>query len=135
MVRVASATLGFALILFGFSHTLWLSIVLMVFVGFGRIQCASVSNTIIQSLVTEDKRGHVMSYYTMAFLAAPFGSLFAGIPAHRFGAPHTVMVTGAFCIAGALWFTANLPKLNAVIKPIYREMGLLPASEAPVTVP
>ena len=91
------------------------------------MQCASASNTIIQSLVTEDKRARAMSYYTMAFFGgAPFGSLFAGALAHRIGAPHAVMVTGAFCLAGSLWFTLELPKIRAVIRPIYREMGILP---------
>jgi MFS family permease len=127
MLQIAAAVLGGALILFGLSHTLWLSLVLMVFVGFGLMQGASVSNTIIQSLVPEDKRARVMSYYTMAFFGgAPFGSLLAGTLAHRLGAPHTVMVTGAFCVAGSLWFTLALPKVRAVMRPIYEQMGLLP---------
>jgi hypothetical protein len=67
-----------------------------------------------------------MSYYTMAFFgAAPFGSLLAGALAHRIGAPHTVMVTGAFCAAWSLWFTLELPKVRAVMRPIYVQMGLL----------
>ncbi len=130
MLQIATMMLGSALILFGLSHTLWLSLALMVFVGFGMLQAASISNTIIQSLVTEDKRARVMSYYTMAFFgAAPFGSLLAGVLAHRIGAPHTVMITGACCIVCWVWFTLELPKVNAVIHPIYQEMGLLPASE------
>jgi MFS family permease len=128
MVQIAAATLGGALILFGLSHTLWLSLALMVFAGFGLMQAAAASNTIIQSLVPEDKRARVMSYYTMAFFgAAPFGSLLAGTLAHRIGAPHTVIVTGAFCVAGSLWFTLDLPKVNDAMRPIYRDMGLLPA--------
>jgi len=127
MVQIAAAMLGAGLILFGLSHTLWLSLLLMVFVGFGLLQCASASNTIIQSLVPEDKRARAMSYYTMAFFgSAPFGSLLAGALAQRIGAPHTVMVTGAFCIAGSLWFTFELPKMRAVMRPIYESMGLLP---------
>ena len=130
MLQIAAAMLGGALILFGFSHILWLSMVLMVFVGFGLMQGAAVSNTIIQSLVPEDKRARVMGYYTMAFFgAAPFGSLLAGALAHRIGAPHTVFVTGAFCVAGSLWFTFELPKVRAVMRPIYQDMGLLPARE------
>jgi MFS family permease len=102
----------------------------MCFVGFGLMQSASVSNTIIQSLVPEDKRARVMSYYTMAFFgAAPFGSLFTGALAHRIGAPHTVILTGAFCAAGALWFTFELPKVRAVMRPLYQQMGLLPARD------
>ena len=133
MLQIAAAMLGGALILFGLSHTLWLSLVLMVFAGFGLMQGASVSNTIIQSLVPEDKRARVMSYYTMAFFGgAPFGSLLAGTLAHRIGAPHTVMVTGAFCVAGSLWFA--LPKVRAVMRPIYEQIGLLPLRDmAPIS--
>jgi MFS family permease len=133
MLQLSTAMLGGALILFGLSHVFWLSLVLMVFVGFGMLQAASVSNTVIQSLVPEDKRGRAMSYYTMAFFgAAPFGSLMAGLFAHSIGAPHTVMITGAFCIAGSIWFTLKLPKINAAIRPIYQEMGLLPALDVPL---
>jgi len=132
MVQVSAAMLGAGLILFGLSHVLWISLLLMVFVGFGLMQCAAASNTIIQSLVTEDKRARVMSYYTMAFFgAAPFGSLLAGSLAHRIGAPHTVIVTGACCVAGSIWFTMERPKIRALMRPIYREMGLTrsPAGE------
>jgi MFS family permease len=123
MLQIASAMLGIALILFGLSHTLWLSLILMVFVGFGLMQGASVSNTIIQSLVTEDKRARVMSYYTMAFFgAAPFGSLMAGTLAHHIGASYTVMVTGAFCVAGSTWFTFELPKVKAAMHPSVQEV-------------
>jgi MFS family permease len=126
MLQVAAAMLGGALILFGLSHTLWLSLVLMVFAGFGLMQGAAASNTIIQSLVPEGKRARAMSYYTMAFFgAAPFGSLLAGALAHRFGAPHTVILTGLFCIAGSLWFRLELPKIGAIMRPIYEQAGLL----------
>jgi MFS family permease len=127
MVQISAAVLGVALILFGLSHTLWLSLLLMVFVGFGLMQCAAASNTIIQSLVTEDMRARAMSYYTTAFFgAAPFGSLLAGALAHRIGAPVTVIVSGGFCLLGALWFTFELPKVDAATRPIYRKLGVLP---------
>jgi MFS family permease len=128
VLQIGAATLGGALILFGLSHTLWLSLLLMVFAGFGLMQVVAVSNTIVQALVPEDRRARVMSYYTMAFFgAATFGSLLVGTLAHRMGAPYAVMVTGVFCVAGSLWFTLQLPKLDAIMRPIYREMGLLPA--------
>jgi len=131
MVQVSVVLLGVALILFGLSHVLWLSVLLMVLVGFGMLQAASASNTIIQSLVTEDKRARVMSYYTMAFFgAAPFGSLLAGVLAHLFGAPHTVMFTGACCLAGAAWFTVKLPGVRASMRPIYEATGLLQRVES-----
>jgi MFS family permease len=122
MLQISAAILGGSLFLFGLSHTMWVSLLLMAFTGFGLMQCASVSNTIVQSLVTEDKRARVMSYYTMAFFgAAPFGSLLAGGLANRIGAPHTVMFTGACCIAGALWFTLELPKIGTVMQRVMYE--------------
>jgi MFS family permease len=116
MIQIAAAMLGGALIFFGLSHALWISLVMMVFAGFGLMQFASVCNTIIQSLVTEDKRARVMSYYTMAFFGAvPLGSLLAGALAHRIGAPDTVILLGAFCVAGSLWFALELPKIRAIL--------------------
>jgi MFS family permease len=125
MLQISSLVLGTGLIFFGMSHTLWMSLVLMVFVGFGLMQTAAASNTIIQSLVSEDKRARAMSYYTMAFFGSvPFGSLLAGILAQQIGAPYTAMVTGAWCIWGSLWFTRQLPKINAEMRPIYQEKAL-----------
>jgi MFS family permease len=126
MIQVAAAMFGVGLILFGLSHVLWLSMLLMLVVGFGMMQGLAASNTVIQTLVPEDKRGRVMSYYTMAFVGmAPFGSLLAGALAHKLGAPHTVMITGAVCVLGSVWFTVQLPGVRAVMRPIYEEMGIL----------
>ena len=135
MLQIAAAMLGGALICFGLSNVVWLSLGLMVFAGFGLMQGASASNTIIQSLVPEDKRARVMSYYTMAFFgAAPFGSLLAGALAQQIGAPATIIFTGAFCIAASLWFTIELPKVRAIIRPIYRDMGLMRARDTTSTL-
>jgi MFS family permease len=117
---------GSGLILFGLSRHLALSLLLMLVVGFGMMQGLAASNTVIQTLVPEDKRGRVMSYYTVAFTGmSPFGSLLAGALAHRFGAPHAVMITGAFCLAGAAWYTTQLKSIRTIMRPIYIEMGIL----------
>jgi MFS family permease len=130
MIQISAGMFGAGLVLFGMSHVLWLSLLLLMFVGFGMMQCAAGVNTVVQSLVSEDKRGRVMSYYTMAFVgSAPFGSLLAGMLAHKIGAPHTVMITGGFCMLGAVWFTFALPKVNAAMRPVYEAKGLIPTSE------
>ena len=126
-VQAATFVFGAALIVFGLSTTLWLSLPMMLLVGFGMIQVFAGSNTVIQTLVSDDKRARVMSYYTIAFFGtAPFGSLLAGSLAHRIGAPYTAVITGAIGVIGAIWFTFELPKVRAVMRPIYREMGILP---------
>ena len=132
MIQIAAVMFGSGLILFGLSHYLVLSLLLMVVVGFGMMQGLAASNTVIQTLVPEDKRGRVMSYYTMAFVGmAPFGSLLAGALAHRFGASHAVMITGAFCLIGAAWFSTQLKSVRAIMKPIYIEMGILKSPSEP----
>jgi MFS family permease len=136
MLQIAGVMLGGGLMLFGLSHTLWLSLTLMVFIGFGLMQTAAASNTIIQSLVPEDKRARAMSFYTMAFFgAAPLGSLLAGTLAHRIGAPRTVILTGACCLAAALWFSFALPKIRGIMRPIYQRMGLLPELDSASSAP
>ena len=121
MLPVAAITLGIALIFFGVSRHLWLSLFLMLFAGFGFMQVASATNTVLQSLVTDDKRARVISFYAMAFYgAAPFGSLFGGALAHRFGAPTTVILTGSCCLAGAAWFLIHLRHVEADADRIYR---------------
>ncbi|HMG02185.1 MAG TPA: MFS transporter [Edaphobacter sp.] len=129
MIQVSAFCFGSGLILFGLSRSLALSLLLMLITGFGMMQGLAASNTVIQTLVPEDKRGRVMSYYTMAFVGmTPFGSLLAGALAHRFGAPHTVILTGTACLLGALWFSTQLRSVRQVMKPIYIEMGILPGA-------
>ena len=132
-IQIAAGMFGAGLILFGLSHTLWTSLLMMLVVGYGMMLGLAGSNTIIQTLVPEEMRGRVMSYYTMAFVGmAPFGSLLAGGLAHWIGAPHTVMLTGACCLLGCGWFTLQLPAVRRVMRPIYHEMGLIHDPGEPV---
>jgi MFS family permease len=131
MVPLSAALFGGGLIAFGLSHVLWLSLALMLVVGFGMMQGMAASNTIIQTLAPADKRGRVMSYYTMAFVGmAPFGSLLAGGLAHVITASWAVVITGVCCILGAAWFWRQMKDIRDAIRPIYRELGIIrPAPE------
>lgn len=126
MVPLSAALFGAGLIAFGLSRILWLSLALMLVVGFGMMQGMAASNTIIQTLAPTDKRGRVMSYYTMAFVGmAPFGSLLAGGLAQAIGAPWTVVLTGSCCILGAAWFWQHMKQVREAMRPIYRELGII----------
>ena len=119
MIPVAAGVFGIGLVGFGFSNMLWLSLLLMLVTGFGMMQGMTASNTIIQTLVPEDKRGRVMSYYTVAFVGmAPFGSLTAGGLGHAIGAPRTVIISGVACIAGSLWFWSRIKLIRKDMRPI-----------------
>jgi MFS family permease len=128
VIPTVAALLGGGLIAFSFSRNFWLSVALMGVTGFGMMQFAAASNTVIQTIVDDDKRGRVMSYYTMAYMgASPFGSLLAGGLAQVIGAPGTVLLCGIGCVGGAAWFWSQIPKLRPVIRPIYQQLGILPS--------
>ncbi|CAN5555333.1 MFS transporter [soil metagenome] len=122
-----AALFGVGLVAFSFSRMIWLSMLLMVAMGLGFMAQMAVSNTIIQTIVEEDKRGRVMSFYTMAFMGTiPFGSLLAGILADRIGAPNTLLIGGIGCVIGAVWFQRALPRLRDFVHPIYIQKGIMP---------
>lgn len=131
---VASAALGFgiALIAFSFSRHFWLSVLLLLPVGFAMLLQMSSSNTLIQSMVPDELRGRVMSAYSMMFMGmAPMGALFAGTLAEVIGAPATIAVGGAICIAGALVFRLRLPRMRAEVRQLIlaqEEAGRSPPS-------
>ena len=130
MIPIAAVVFGVGLIGFGFSKNLWFSVPLMVVTGFGMMQGLTTSNTILQTLVDENMRGRVMSYYTMAFVGmAPFGSLLAGSLAHAIGAPHTVIVSGIACLLGSLWFWSRMTAIRKDMRPIYQRLGIVPTPE------
>ena len=127
MIPFAAAGFGTGLIVLGLSRFLWLSLLLMLFIGCAMMIQMASSNTILQTIVEDDKRGRVMSFYSMAFLGmAPFGSLLAGGLAHYIGAPRTVMISGIICIAGAGWFGSQLSAMRELVRPIYRTLGIIP---------
>jgi MFS family permease len=126
---IVTAAMGFGLFLVAFaaSHVVWLSMLLLVGVGFCMMVQTASSNTVLQTIVEERMRGRVMAFYTMALMGtAPFGSLLAGALADRVGAPWTIAASGVVCTLGGVYFASRLPALRAHVEPIYRRMGILP---------
>jgi MFS family permease len=127
---IATAAFGAALIAFSLSHRLWLSLLILPVVGGGMMVEMASTNTILQTIVADDMRGRVMSYYTMAFLGtAPLGSLFGGFLADHIGPMNTVRIGGAACVVAAAIFALRLPLLRGHVGPIYLERGILAAAE------
>ncbi len=126
IIAQTAALFGLTLMAFAFSGTYWLSMGILLLSGFGMMVHMASCNTILQTITEEDKRGRIMSFYTMAFMGMmPFGSLLAGFLASRIGAPNTMFLEGACCIVGALFFAAKLPLIRKHIRPIYVEKGIL----------
>ena len=131
VIAFAPALCGIGLIGFALSHILWFSLLMSLLIGLGSILEISSSNTVIQTIVEDDKRGRVMSLFTMSFLGmAPFGNLFAGSLANNIGAPSTLLFGGSCCIIGSLLFARQLPAIRLLVKPIYTKAGILPRSHS-----
>ena len=135
-IAISVGLFGGGLFFLGISRSLWLSLALMAVTGFGMMQQMAASNTILQTIAADDKRGRVMSFYTLSILGMnPIGSLLAGAIAARIGVQATMIWAGGICLAGALWFYSKLPEIRRVIRPIYRELGILPETAEVLQAP
>ncbi|MFZ0300723.1 MAG: MFS transporter [Candidatus Sulfotelmatobacter sp.] len=107
------AGFGASLIVFALSRTFWISVILLLPVGYCMMLQMACSNTLIQVMVPDALRGRVMAVYSMMFMGmAPIGALFGGALAERLGAPHTVAIGGLASVLGACWFGLHLPKIR-----------------------
>ncbi len=121
LIKVIPASMGiFGMVVaaFALSHTLLLCVLLIFFAGFSMMILIASSNTIIQTVVEEDKRGRMMSLYAMSLMGVmPFGSLLAGSVAGSIGVRNTLIAGAALCVAGAAVFAGRLPRLARMLKP------------------
>jgi MFS family permease len=112
-VTVCCAGFGVSLMLFAASKSFWLSVALLMPVGYFIMLQMAASNTLIQSMVPDALRGRVMAVYSMMFMGmAPIGALLGGALSDRLGAPITVAIGGLAAVAGAWWFGVQLPKIR-----------------------
>ncbi len=127
IIVIASSTLGLGVMAFSHSTQFSFSLLMLFCSGFGMMVLLTSSNSILQTIVDEEKRGRVMSLYTMAFMGTvPFGNLLHGSLASRFGPQNTLLLGGACCLVGAILFARQLPALRTLVRPIYVRLGILP---------
>jgi len=130
LIRLAvlsSAVFGVSLMALAISRILWVSLALLFVNGLGMIVLMAASNTVLQTIVEDDKRGRIMSLFTMAFMGmAPWGSLATGSLASWIGIQNTLLLNGICCVTGAVVLAGQLPRLRSFIRPIYVKMGIIP---------
>jgi MFS family permease len=126
-ILTALTLLGFGLLAFAWAANFALAMVLLFAIGFSVMVEMAGSNTMLQTIAADDKRGRVMSFYTLASLGmAPLGSLLTGTMAARLGLSMAFLVNGLLCLTGALLFGVRLPRLRALVQPIFVDLDLLP---------
>ncbi len=127
LIIYAVIAFGISMILFSFSRVFIISSILIALAGLGTMLHIASTNTLLQTISEESKRGRVMSFYTMAFRGmSPFGSLFAGSAGSFLGAQLTLVLSGAISLVSVMVFYIKLPELRKLIKPIYENLGILP---------
>ncbi len=127
IIPISSSIFAFGIIAFSLSRVLWLSLIFLALTGFGFMAHMATCNTVLQTIVDDDKRGRVMSYYTMAFMGmAPIGSLLAGSLATWMGPTNALITGGAVCVAASVIFATKVPELKKMVHPIYEKMGAIP---------
>lgn len=125
VIASASSALGIVLCIFAYVHVMWISTTLLFTAGLSFILTAASINTVIQTIVDDDKRGRVMSIYAMAFTGMmPLGSLICGALADRMGVSGVIALTGILSIMAALRFTWQLPEIRKGASPVYLEKGV-----------
>ncbi len=127
LIPASTALFSLGLIALSFTDLFSLSAILMVMIGLGLMLQTAASNTVLQTITDDDKRGRVMSFYTLAIMGtAPFGSLLGGFLAKTIGTPYTILTGGVCCLAGAIFFMKKLPELKNIVRPVYIKMGIIP---------
>jgi MFS family permease len=144
LIATAAAIFSLALIAFSRSDWLWLSLLIVPIAGWGMIILFASANTILQTLADDDKRGRVMSFFSMAFVGmAPFGVLMAGFAAahltpaggdQSIGASRTLLIAGIISLLAAIGYYRQLPAMRKIIRPIYIKKGILPQVAAGLQV-
>lgn len=127
VIAIANALLGLGMIAFARSHVLWLSLPILVITGGSMVVQMAACNTVLQTLVDDDKRGRVMSIFSMCFMGVtPFGSLLAGYAARQLGPAQSLAWAGLVCVVGGALFGLKLHSLRPLVRPIYVQRGILP---------
>jgi MFS family permease len=117
---------GASLLVFAYSHFMWLSLLMIACTGLGIMLTAQAVSTVMQTIVEDNMRGRIMAFFTMAFLGvSPVGSLAAGWLADHVGAEHTLAAGGICCLLGAIVLWRGMPMLRANIRPIYIKLGII----------
>jgi MFS family permease len=126
-ILLALTLLGLGLLAFAGVADFTLALLVLFTIGLCMMVEITASNTLVQTIVAEDKRGRVMSFYTLAFLGmAPLGNLLTGVLAAWLGLPITFLINGLLCLVGAALFGLSLPRLRVLVRPIYVRLNILP---------
>jgi MFS family permease len=119
IIRFSAFVFAIGLFIFSVSKMVWLSVIILYFSGFGMITQFSATNTLLQTVVDEDKRGRVLAFYSMSFMGfTPIGSLLLGTLSDFLGVPLTFSIAAAALLLAALLFSGKMKVIRRSLQPI-----------------
>ena len=126
VIIFSTSLFGVALLVLSISPSLFVALLSVFFAGLGMMLHLTSTNTLLQTIVEEDKRGRIMSLFAMSSLGVlPFGSLFAGSLGSAIGIRGTIFVQGILCLCGSAAFLSRHKEIRRAIKPVYERLGII----------
>jgi MFS family permease len=124
-IMIASGITSVSMAAFGFAPSIWLGIPILAALGFGMMKHMGSTNTMLQTVVDDNMRGRVMSFYAMAMVGSmPIGSFLSGFLAAWIGSAETILVFSLTSGIATLWFLRSFPKFREALRPIYERKGV-----------
>jgi MFS family permease len=127
ILAINTLIFGGGLVIFSHMPSYPLALVFAAITGFGMMSQITISNTLIQTTVSPEMRGRVISFYAMAFFGMqPIGGLLVGAVSQWIGTPDTVMLEGAVALLiGILHFRfLRKSKLKKVTQPTLEQQPI-----------
>jgi predicted MFS family arabinose efflux permease len=126
IIVISTCSFAAGLVLLSFANTLWVAMACMALTGFGMVVQLAASNTVLQTIADDDKRGRVMSFFIMSFMGmAPIGSLLFGAMASIIGIATTLLVGGLVCLTGGLLFAWRFSSVKGMVHRAYVKKGII----------
>jgi MFS family permease len=125
IIPLSAAAGALCLAGFAFCRSLPFSFPILFFLGGVSMAQLTASNVILQTVVDNDKRGRIMSFYIMSFMGMmPVGGLLAGAFAEHFGVPETMLAGSCLYLVCTLLFLIGFSRFRGCLRFVYERLGI-----------
>jgi MFS family permease len=126
IIVISTCSFAAGLVLLSFANTLWVAMACMALTGFGMVVQLAASNTVLQTIADDYKRGRVMSFFIMSFMCmVPIGSLLFGGLASIIGIATTLLMGGSVCLVGGLLYAWRFSSVKDMVHVAYLKKGII----------
>jgi len=111
----SSFIFSFSLIIFALSKAYVVSLITLIFLGGSSVTAIALVNTLLQTSVSDEFRGRVMSVFMLIFAGiTPFGNLIAGSLAEGLGVSAALLLNGIICTVFFAIINIRYPEIRKI---------------------